>query len=197
MTIPDRRLLRSAALALSLAAPGSVAAQSASDLPSPHLSRALDALLIPVDSAVRTEFGLPQDETGLLVLAVAPGGVAEAAGLEPGDVIGSLGDRPVAEALLLDQMVLDLIRAGHGDLDLATYRGPVARAAHFAITVQEWNTVADVSSVDSWSRYASESFDYEAYTEAYSEEISASYEEEISLGEADGDAATGEEPVEE
>ncbi len=87
----------------------------ASELPAPYVSRALGAVLIPVDDAVRNAFGLAADEKGVLVLAVAPEGVAFAAGIEPGDVIGTAHGWAVTDPILLDEIVYYWIQQGKFD----------------------------------------------------------------------------------
>ena len=52
--------------------------------------------LAPVSSSLRDSRGIPSELKGVLVLSVAAGGVAEAAGLRPGDIITGVDRRPVS-----------------------------------------------------------------------------------------------------
>jgi serine protease Do len=66
------------------------------DIPNPMLMWKISALGIecePVDSQLADYFGVKR---GLLVRSVAKGSPAEKAGLKAGDVLTSIGDRPVA-----------------------------------------------------------------------------------------------------
>ena len=56
-------------------------------LPPPYVSRALDAVLLPIDDQVRKAFMLSPKDTGVLVLSVEPNGVADKQNIMPGDVI--------------------------------------------------------------------------------------------------------------
>ena len=78
----------------------------AQSLPEPYVSRALDAVLLPIDAAVVAAFSLDSGTTGALILATQPGGLAEAAGFLPGDVIETVKSRKVASPIEVDEIVL-------------------------------------------------------------------------------------------
>ncbi len=162
--------LRGAVGAVALAA-GLAASAQAGDLPPPYVSRALDAVLIPVTAGVKTAFALAADETGVLVLAVQPGGVADTAGVVPGDIINLVHGKQVLEPVTLDEIVYFFLQKGDSDYALAG--GGKTYAA--TITTESWSEVIDVTTVSSWSSTTSESFSYEEYTSEYSSEISESY----------------------
>jgi S1-C subfamily serine protease len=75
---------------------------------------------------LRSAVGLPERD-GLLVRAVEDGSPAEAAGLEPGDLIVAVGGRPVdgVEALYT---ALDSVAAAGGELELTLVRGTDERS---------------------------------------------------------------------
>ncbi len=52
--------------------------------------------LAPINPAARESLGLPDDVTGAVIAAVRPNSPASEAGLKPGDVLQSVGNRPVA-----------------------------------------------------------------------------------------------------
>ena len=58
-----------------------------------HLGVQVDA-----DKADRKQFNVPDGVQGALVVNIAPGSVASAAGLQPGDVIQSFNGKPIATA---------------------------------------------------------------------------------------------------
>ncbi|HEV3474737.1 MAG TPA: PDZ domain-containing protein, partial [Actinomycetota bacterium] len=71
--------------------------------------------------------GLPVD-TGALVIDVAPGGPADKAGIVPGDVILSIGDRDVMSSVDIREAVTSLdpedqveVRVVHADGGEATF----------------------------------------------------------------------------
>lgn len=176
-------LLKSAAVALSLALPVTggafflaAPAMAATTLPAPYVSRALDAVLMPVDSSVITTFGLAAGTKGVLVIATDPTGLAAAAGIEPGDVIGYIKGQEVLTPVRLDEVVYYWIQKGSYDFDLAAYRAGAPLALVTTVTLEAWESVVDITTVSSWSSYSYESFSYSEYYSEYSEEITTSYE---------------------
>lgn len=77
-------------LLATLAAQAHAETAPASARPAPVLSRALDAVLMPIDDDTRSRFALADEQTGALVLAVAPGGLADIYGISPGDTISEI-----------------------------------------------------------------------------------------------------------
>lgn len=148
----------------------------AGSLPAPYVSRALDAVLIPVDGAVRDAFGLAATDTGVLVLAVEPGGVAEAAGIEPGDFIATAHGQKITDPITLDEVVYYWIQKGSFDFGFDGWRGGKAASYSTTITLESYSTVIDVAAVSSWTAYSYESFSWAEYTTEYSSEITESYE---------------------
>ncbi len=147
----------------------------AGSLPAPYVSRALEAVLIPIDGAVKSAFGLTAEEKGILVLAVAPGGVAETAGIEPGDVIGLVSGKVLVDPITLDEIVYYWIEKGTFDFGFVGWHGGTAKTYPATITLESYSAVIDVTTVSTWASYAYESFSYAEYTAEYSSEISESY----------------------
>lgn len=150
-------------------------AAAASGLPAPFVSRALDAVLIPIDASVQTAFGLSADETGVLVLAVAPGGVADKAGIAAGDVIDKAHGHAVTDPITLDEIVYYWIQKGSFDFGFDGWHGGKAQTYTTTITLESYTAVIDVAAISTWSSYSYESFSYADYTTEYSSEISESY----------------------
>lgn len=176
--------LKSAALALTMTAPlaaglavlSPVAAMAAVTLPAPYVSRALDAVLMPVDAAVADAFGLGAGTTGVLVVATDPDGLAAAAGIEPGDVIDFVRGEAILTPAELDEVVYYWIKQGAFDFEIKALRAGKPYAAATTVTLEAWESVIDVAVVQSWSSYSYESFSYSEYYAEYSEEITESYE---------------------
>ncbi|MDW5316144.1 PDZ domain-containing protein [Rhizobium sp. PL01] len=72
------------------------AATSAADgLPKPAISRALGALLLPINKQVIRTFKLDESDQGLLVLSVKPNGAAAKQGIKAGDILVEILGRKV------------------------------------------------------------------------------------------------------
>lgn len=187
MRLSPKLFLRPVAVALACALPvasgivpaavQSGAAMAQTMLPAPYLSHALDALLLPVDDSVRATFGLAPEDMGVFVLATAPGGLGEAAGLQPGDVLDYVQGTEILSPADLDAIIWNWLQQGISDYTFDGKRAGAAIATTTVITVEYWLETVDVTTISTWSSYSSESFSYEEYTAEYSEEISASYEE--------------------
>ena len=147
----------------------------ANTLPAPYVSRALDAVLIPVDDAVRAAFGLPTTDVGVMVLATAPNGIAEAAGIKAGDVIGRVYGQDVLEPIKLDEIVYYWINKGTTEFGFDVWNAGAAQYISAPITLESYSEVIDVTTVSTWTSYSSESFSYTEYSTEYSSEISESY----------------------
>ena len=164
-----------ALLAVSPALPTAVA-QAQQVLPAPYVSRAFDAVLLPVDTSVREAFDIDASVSGVLVLAVEPGGVADSNGVEPGDVISEIRGYQVVAPIDLDEVVYYWLINDVSDFGFDYYRAGTLQSADVVITLEFYETVVDVASVSSWSAWSYESFSYEEYSVEYSEEIVESYE---------------------
>lgn len=150
-------------------------------LPAPYISHALDAVLLPVDDAVRSAFGLDAAEQGVLVLAVAPGGIADSQGIEPGDVITQVQGHTIADPIDLDEIVYYWILQGNFDFAFDYYRAGVLSSVMATITLELYETVIDVATISSWSAWSVEGFSYEEFYEEYSVELTESYESSETL----------------
>ena len=154
-----------------------VMAQADTMLPAPYVSRALDAVLMPVDDAVRGTFGLAATDSGLLVIALDPEGTAAALGLQPGSVIGTVGDTPLTAPIELDEIVLYWITQGTPEIQFGVWQQGTLAALSASITQADYASEIVLTSVATWSAWEVSSFSYESYYSEYSEEITASYAE--------------------
>ena len=146
-------------------------------LPAPYVSRALDAVLLPIDAEVQSAFDLSEDDKGVLVLATEPGGVADTYGMIPGDVIEMVGGQRIALPVEVDEIVYYWILEGINDIDLGVWRGGNQVEVISTITEESYWEVIEVTTVETWSSWEVDtSFSYEEYYAEYSEEIVESYE---------------------
>jgi hypothetical protein len=183
-TLPT--FLRSASVALTCALPlaapavllAPLAATAQTSLPAPYVSKALDALLLPIDDSVRDTFGLSAADTGVFLLATAPDGLAELAGLAPGDVLDFVRGEEILSPADLDAIVWAWIEQGVSEFVFDGRRAGAPLATETVITLEIWESWVEFTEISTWSSYSSESFSYEVYTDEYSEENSASYSEE-------------------
>jgi flagellar biosynthesis GTPase FlhF len=174
MTSPVPLALSTAAAALVLAAAPALADVA---LPAPYVSRALDAVLLPTDAQVHTAFELTSDDKGVLVLATEPGGVADAYGIIPGDVLEMVGGQRVSSPIEVDEIVYYWILEGIFDVDFGVWRGGHQVEVVGTITEDSYWEVIEVSTVETWASWEVEtSFSYEEYYAEYSEEIVETYE---------------------
>ena len=179
-------ILKSVAVAALLAAAPAamgtlvpVAAEARTTLPAPYVSRALDAVLLPVDGTVTAAFGLPAGTRGVLVLATQPGGLADSAGVLPGDVLDYVRGTPILTPADLDLIIYDWILQGITDFIFDGQRGGSTFASETVITLEYWEETIEITEISTWESYSYESFSYEEYYAEYSEEIAESYEETV------------------
>lgn len=146
-------------------------------LPAPYVSRALDAVLLPIDEAVRATFDLADDDTGVLVLATEPDGVADANDIVPGDVLHMVAGQRISSPIEVDEIVYYWILEGIVDFDLGTYRDGGYVEVISTISEDSYWEVIEITTIETWSSWEVEtSFTYEEYYAEYSEEIVESYE---------------------
>jgi hypothetical protein len=150
-------------------------------LPAPYISYALDAVLLPIDGNVRDAFALDASDSGVLVLATEPGGIADANGLLPGDVLSVVGGRRIATPLDVDTIVYYWIVDGVTDFTWDVLRGGDSVEVITLISEETYWETIDITTVETWTSYEESSFSYEEYVSEYSEEITESYESSESV----------------
>jgi len=139
-----------ALLLLLLLAARPAVAQGDIALPAPYISRALDAVLMPINGAVAGAFGLRPDERGVLVLAVQPGGVANSYGIVPGDVLYQLAGKRIRDPRHLDVLVLRDLRRGGQAFPFDLYRGGAVYVVETLITVEYYEEVFYFEEISTW-----------------------------------------------
>ena len=183
------------------AATHSAFAKGKLDLPPPAVSRALDAILLPITPAVAKEFKLGKgNKKGLLVLAVQPGGVADKQGIKAGDVLTEVLGHKVKKPIDVDVAVRRGLKKNNDHFKFGLYRGGAPLAVSAVITLALYEEVFSVSQISSWTSWSeSTSFSYSEFVSEYSESIETSYaseesvvEEEVSHEETTSEESTTE-----
>ncbi len=182
--VPSRTLVSAVALPISvvtstLFAP--LAANAETALPNPYVSRALDAVLLPINTDVRSAFSLAGSDTGVLVIAVADGGVADTYGIEPGDILSDIKGRKITAPIDVDTYVYYWIGLGTFDLVFDYYRDGVIGSANTTITEVLYSEEIDFVSVESWESWSVEGFSYSEFYSEYSEVMIEEYSSSESM----------------
>jgi hypothetical protein len=152
----------------------------------PMISKALDALLLPINKGVIKKFKLDKGAHGVLVLSVKPGGVADKQGIKPGDVLAEVQGHKVHKPIDVDVAVRRQLKAGHSDMSFGVERGGAVVAIAAVVTLESYNEAIAVSEVSSWESDTTESSSsYEEYVSAESTEIETSEESEEATVEED------------
>ena len=179
------RTARALVVALHILTPfaaGSADAKGKLDLPPPSVSRALDAILLPINASVAHEFKLGKSRKGLLVLAVQPGGVADRQGIKAGDVLTEVLGHRVKKPIDVDVAVRRGLKNNNDNFAFGLTRAGAPLAVTAVITLALYNEVFSVSEISSWSSWSeSTSFSYSEFVSEYSETIETSYESEESV----------------
>jgi hypothetical protein len=132
-------------------------------------------VLIPVNSDTIAAFGLAADESGVLVLVIQPGGVAENAGIAAGYVISMVHGKAVTDPITLDEILYYWISKDATDFTFDAYRAGASLSSNAKITKDNWVEVIDITTVATWTAYSYESFSYSEFYSEYSSEMTESY----------------------
>jgi membrane-associated protease RseP (regulator of RpoE activity) len=121
------------------------------DLPKPYVSRALDAVLIPINHASRHRYQIPPKLRGVYVLAVAPRGVAAREGIRPGDVLATVRRQPISTPADVDRLVWAALAVSVTDFLFGVNRGPDVVQVNTNITVNNFNTNISINNISQWT----------------------------------------------
>jgi hypothetical protein len=121
------------------------------DLPKPYVSRALDAVLIPINHASRHRYQIPPKLRGVYVLAVAPHGIAAREGIRPGDVLATVRHQPISTPADVDRLVWAALAVSVTDFLFGVNRGPHAVDVNTNITVNNFNTNISIDNISQWT----------------------------------------------
>ena len=173
-------------------------------LPEPYLSKALGAVLIPINAEVRKAFKLKKKKEGVLILAVQPGGLAAKKGLKVGDVIdnvkkgnatSSTGKKTKAKAgkkgkgkkirkpADLDAAILYWLNNGCDGFYFVGSSDGVYFNRYSVITYDMYYYPYDLASIYAWDNtwygsdyaYSEYSYSYSEYITTYSSQITETY----------------------
>jgi len=146
-------------------------------LPAPYVSRALDAVLMPINNAVRKAFKLKKKDQGVLVISVEPKGVAARRGIMPGDVLSTIKGRKIRKPIDVDIISYYWIEQGIVDFLIDLFRGDEEIVYECGISRDDYFSAIDVAGIASWTAWSvSTSFSYSEFYSEYSESISTSYQ---------------------
>ncbi|MER9233801.1 PDZ domain-containing protein [Mesorhizobium sp. M0622] len=124
------------------------------DLPKPYVSRALDAVLIPINHASRHRYQIPPKLRGVYVLAVAPHGVAARQGIRPGDVLATVRHQPISTPGDVDRLVWAALAVSATSFLFGVNRGTEVAdvvEVNTNITVNNFNTNISVNNISQWT----------------------------------------------
>jgi hypothetical protein len=158
-------------------------------LPAPYVSRALDAVLMPINSLVRKTFHLKPKDSGAVVIAVEPGGLAAKYGLEPGDVIAEVKGKHVKKPRDIDVYVYYWIQQGNFDFGIDYWRAGAIYDAAFVIAMADYMAAIDIAAAAGWPSYSGDGFNYSDYYAGYADGMAAAYEAEAAAIAAEAAAA--------
>ncbi|MER8790839.1 PDZ domain-containing protein [Mesorhizobium sp. M0983] len=131
-----------------------VAHASKYDLPKPYVSRALNAVLIPINHASRHRYQIPPKLRGVYVLAVAPHGVAARQGIRPGDVLATVRHQPISTPTDVDRLVWAALTVSATSFLFGVNRGTEVAdvvEVNTNITVNNFNTNISVNNISQWT----------------------------------------------
>ena len=139
-------------LAAGLSIPHAAPAFSASlDLPPPYVSRALGAVLIPINHASRHRYQIPPKLHGVYVLAVSPRGAAARQGIKPGDVLATVRDHPILVPADVDRLVWGALAVSVTDFLFGVARGSDIVHVNTNITVNNFNQTININNINNWT----------------------------------------------
>ncbi|MES0038600.1 PDZ domain-containing protein [Mesorhizobium sp. M0046] len=131
-----------------------IAYASKYDLPKPYVSRALDAVLIPIDHASRHRYQIPPKLRGVYVLAVSPHGVAARQGIRPGDVLATVRHQPISTPTDVDRLVWAALAVSATNFLFGVNRGTEVAdvvEVNTNITVNNFNTNVSINNISQWT----------------------------------------------
>ncbi|MGH7003575.1 MAG: hypothetical protein ACREIP_06470 [Alphaproteobacteria bacterium] len=121
------------------------------DLPKPYVSRALDAVLVPINHASRHRYQIPPNLRGVYVLAVAPHGIAAREGIRPGDVLATVRHQPISTPADVDRLVWASLALSVTGFLFGVNRGADVIEVNTNITVNNFNTNISINNVSQWT----------------------------------------------
>lgn len=124
------------------------------DLPPPYVSKALGAVLVPINHETRHRYQIPPKLRGVYVLAVSPHGVAAKQGIRPGDVLATVRNRPIVAPIDVDRFVWAALAVSATSFLFGVNRGIEATdivQINTNITVANFNTTINYNNISNWT----------------------------------------------
>lgn len=121
------------------------------DLPPPYVSRALGAVLIPINHASRHRYQIPPRLHGVYVLAVSPNGVAARQGIRPGDVLATVRSHPIMVPADVDRLVWGALAVHVTDFLFGVARGSTIIDVDTNISVNNFNQTINLTNINNWT----------------------------------------------
>lgn len=146
------------------------------DLPAPYVSRALGAVLIPINHASRHRYQIPPNLRGVYVLAVSPHGVAAKQGIRPGDVLATVRSQPILVPADVDRLVWGALAVSVTDFLFGVARGPDVIQVNTNISVVNFNQSININNINNWTSVENQS-EWTQIVNQYNTNISTSINE--------------------
>jgi len=166
-----RATWRTALPALAVVLAASLPAAAQSGLPEPYVSPALDAVLMPITPAVKSQFKLPKAATGVVVTSVQPGGIGELYGLEPGEVISRVDRKLIRRPIDLDSIVGYGVDNGESYFFFEGLKKGRKKITIAQIDDAGFRAPVSFDQVSRWPGYRARGFDYVRWYQPYAPRV--------------------------
>ncbi len=148
-------------------------------MPPPYVSRALDAVLMPITGEVRRAWRLDPRACGVMVLSTQPGGIASRYGIRPGDVICRVRGQLIVRPVDLDTAIYFWVNRNVSDFEFDGYRGSAFFHPRASVTLSLFSAAVDLATVGRWSTMpaapAQSHWTYDSYYSHYRPAIQNTY----------------------
>lgn len=155
--------------------PSGAEAQKRAASPSPYVSNALDAVLLPVTTSVVQAFNLPKSASGVVIASVQPGGIADLYGMDPGEVITSIAGKQIRRPVDLDSLVRYNLSDDGNYFYMEGLRKGKPKRTIVWLEPDDYSTTLPVREAPRWRGYRGEYFDYVTWFRPYWYEIEEIY----------------------
>ena len=153
--------------------PTEIAAKTPSNT---SLSRALGAVLVPVNAETIKKFKIKTATSGMMIVSMQPDGVAKDAGFLPGDVISKINGMTITDLVTLDEIAFFALDEDVTEFTSDGFRDGKAITMTYSVTWEEAFKPLDFASIATWTFYDFDGFDYVSFYAEYSVELTESYE---------------------
>lgn len=141
-----------------------------------ELSRALGAVLVPVNDETIKKFKIKGAKSGMMIVSMQPDGVAKEAGFLPGDVITKINGMTITDLVTLDEIVFFALGEDVVDFTSDGFRDGKEITMTYTVTLEAASKPIDFDSIATWTFWDFDGFDYDGFYSEYSVELTESYE---------------------